>query len=155
MDKQIFIGELEVTQKFFNNSIDCLEEKDSTFKPKDEMFSVAQQIAHTAHTIDWFVEGAFSDKGFDKDFEEQVKGIAEYTSLGTACKFLEKAFERIVEFFNEKGMEAWSQPIRDAEIMTGLPRFAIVSAIVDHTAHHRGSLAVYSRLLGKTPRMPY
>jgi hypothetical protein len=25
----------------------------------------------------------------------------------------------------------------------------------DHTAHHRGALTVYSRLLGKVPKMPY
>ncbi len=24
-----------------------------------------------------------------------------------------------------------------------------------HTAHHRGALAVYARLLGKVPAMPY
>jgi uncharacterized damage-inducible protein DinB len=26
---------------------------------------------------------------------------------------------------------------------------------VEHTAHHRGALTVYSRLLGKVPPMPY
>jgi uncharacterized damage-inducible protein DinB len=27
--------------------------------------------------------------------------------------------------------------------------------MVEHTAHHRGALTVYSRLLGKVPLMPY
>ena len=35
------------------------------------------------------------------------------------------------------------------------PRLGVVSGIVDHTAHHRGSLAVYARLRGKVPPMPY
>ena len=39
--------------------------------------------------------------------------------------------------------------------MGGLPRSAIFGAITDHTAHHRGALTVYARLLGKTPPMPY
>jgi uncharacterized damage-inducible protein DinB len=39
--------------------------------------------------------------------------------------------------------------------MGGVPRWSVVSAISDHTAHHRGALTVYSRLLGKVPVMPY
>ena len=41
------------------------------------------------------------------------------------------------------------------EIMTGAPKMSVVGGIVDHTAHHRGALAVYARLLGKEPKMPY
>ncbi len=36
-----------------------------------------------------------------------------------------------------------------------VPRFAIFSAITDHTAHHRGALTVYARLKGIVPPMPY
>jgi uncharacterized damage-inducible protein DinB len=39
--------------------------------------------------------------------------------------------------------------------MGGAPKRAVISGIVDHTAHHRGSLAVYARLRGKVPTMPY
>ncbi len=31
----------------------------------------------------------------------------------------------------------------------------MISAITDHTSHHRGALSVYARLLGKVPAMPY
>jgi uncharacterized damage-inducible protein DinB len=40
-------------------------------------------------------------------------------------------------------------------IMSGLPKRAILHGMADHTAHHRGSLAVYARMLGKVPPMPY
>ena len=40
-------------------------------------------------------------------------------------------------------------------IMGGVPREAFVNGLADHTAHHRGALTVYSRLLGKVPDMPY
>ena len=43
----------------------------------------------------------------------------------------------------------------DDAIMRGARKSTIVQAIVDHTAHHRGALTVYTRLLGKTPPMPY
>ncbi len=39
--------------------------------------------------------------------------------------------------------------------MRGVSRTAIVVPIVDHTAHHRGALTVYVRLLGKVPKMMY
>jgi uncharacterized damage-inducible protein DinB len=39
--------------------------------------------------------------------------------------------------------------------MGGQPITDIVWAMVEHTAHHRGALTVYSRELGKVPVMPY
>ncbi len=36
-----------------------------------------------------------------------------------------------------------------------LPRIAIVGAMAEHMAHHRGALSVYARLLGYAPPMPY
>jgi uncharacterized damage-inducible protein DinB len=45
--------------------------------------------------------------------------------------------------------------IPDRTIFGDAPRKVVVNAIVDHTAHHRGSLAVYARLLGKAPPMLY
>jgi uncharacterized damage-inducible protein DinB len=39
--------------------------------------------------------------------------------------------------------------------MGGLPRCTILNALTDHTAHHRGALSVYARLLGLVPPMPY
>ena len=52
-------------------------------------------------------------------------------------------------------MEELSQTLPEGPVMGGAPRLAAVSAIVEHTAHHRGALTVYSRLAGYTPNMPY
>ena len=46
-------------------------------------------------------------------------------------------------------------PLPPGPIMGGQPRLAIFGALTDHSAHHRGALTVYSRLLGKVPPMPY
>ena len=32
---------------------------------------------------------------------------------------------------------------------------SVIGALADHTAHHRGALAVYARMVGKEPKMPY
>jgi uncharacterized damage-inducible protein DinB len=39
--------------------------------------------------------------------------------------------------------------------MSGLPKRTILHGMPDHTARHRGSLAVHVRTLGKVPPMPY
>jgi uncharacterized damage-inducible protein DinB len=39
--------------------------------------------------------------------------------------------------------------------MGGEPRISILFGILEHTAHHRGALSVYTRLCGKVPLMPY
>ena len=46
-----------------------IEEADSQFRPHEGMMTVAQQVAHTAQTLDWFIEGASRPQGFDLDFE--------------------------------------------------------------------------------------
>jgi hypothetical protein len=39
----------------------------SNVAPAEGMLTTAQQVAHVAHTIDWFFEGAFRAEGFDLD----------------------------------------------------------------------------------------
>ena len=43
----------------------------------------------------------------------------------------------------------------EGPVMGGQPGSEVVRAMIEHTAHHRGALTVYSRLLGKVPPMPY
>lgn len=147
---------LERTQEFFNRSTSVLEEADSGFAPEAHTYTVAQQVAHTAQTIEWFLDGTFGDKGWDLDFATHDAEARAVTSLTEARARLAAAFERAVREIGGKSDEELNAPFpADDPIMPGAPRLAIVSAIVDHTAHHRGALTVYARLLGKQPAMPY
>jgi len=127
----------------------------STAALAEGVYTAAQQVAHAAQTIDWFMEGAFSPQGFDLDFEAQDRKVREVTSLADARARLSRAVENAQELVNSKSDEEWSQPLADGPIMGGQPRAAVFGGITDHTAHHRGALTVYSRLLGKTPPNPY
>ena len=151
---QGFIQELQMALKFFNTTISVFEEADSGYAAQPQMFTVAGHVAHAAGTVDWFVEGAFG-KGWDMDFEGHNARTNAVTRLSDAKEQLEKAFAHAVEVIGAAPDEDLCAPIPDKQIMEGAPRCAIVSAITDHTAHHRGALAVYSRLLGKVPPMPY
>ncbi len=147
--------ELSSAQEFFNRSTRNLTEEHSSFAPAPGMMTAAQQVAHAAHTIDWFIEGAFRPEGFATDWEEQAKLVAAYTSLAAARAWFEKAIAAAKAALASKSDADLMTPLPAGPIMGGAPRMAIVGAIADHTAHHRGALTVYARLRGVVPPMPY
>ncbi len=149
-----FANQLLASKDFFERSTRVLEEADSGFRPKEGMMTVAQQVAHTAVTLDWFVGGA-RPEGFDLDFEKYAKEAEKVVSLAAARKMLDKSFADAIQFLQSKTAAELASPLAPGPIMAGQPVSNIVWGMVEHTAHHRGALSVYSRLLGKVPPMPY
>jgi uncharacterized damage-inducible protein DinB len=154
MTPDALIQLLKASKDYFDRSTHCLTEEDSTFTPVEGTRTVAQQVAHTAQTVDWFFQGAFSPEGFAMDFEALEGEVTRVTSLQAARSWLDAAYARAAEILQSKTAEELAQPLPEG-IMGGEPRHAIVGAILDHTAHHRGALTVYSRLRGRVPAMPY
>jgi uncharacterized damage-inducible protein DinB len=150
-----FASQLLASKEFFERSTRVLDEADSEFRPQEGTMTVAQQVAHTAQTLDWFVEGASRSEGFDLDFEKQAKAVADVTSLTAARQMLETAYANAIRFLRSRSPEDLAQPLPAGPVMGGQPISDIVWAMVEHTAHHRGVLTVYSRLIGKVPPMPY
>jgi uncharacterized damage-inducible protein DinB len=150
-----FANQLLASKAFFERSTGVLDEGDSQFRPQEGMMTAAQQVAHTAQTLDWFIEGASRPEGFDLDFEKHVQALAAVTSLAAARHMLETAYANAVQFLRSRSPEELAQPLPPGPVMGGLPISEIVWAMVEHSAHHRGALTVYSRMLGKVPPMPY
>jgi uncharacterized damage-inducible protein DinB len=150
-----FANQLLASQDFFARSTRVLDETDSAFRPHEGMMTVAQQVAHTAQTLDWFIEGASRPEGFDLDFEKHAKALDAVTSLAAARQMLETAYANAIQFLRSRSPEDLSRPLPPGPVMGGQPISDIVWAMVEHTAHHRGALTVYSRQLGKVPPMPY
>ncbi|MBK6493691.1 MAG: DinB family protein [Gemmatimonadales bacterium] len=148
------VAQLESTRKFFGTTTSIFEEADAGYSPTAEMYTVAGQVAHAADTLDWFVDGALG-KGWDMDFEASIARAKTPRTLAEAREMLDRAFSRAISVVGAASDETLLEPIPNDMILDGAPRMAVISAIVDHTAHHRGSLAVYARLLGKVPPMPY
>ena len=153
--KEGLIEQLKMQEKFFLNTISCFTEEDSAYKPNEEMYTVAQHIGHTAETVSWFLEGAFGDKGFDINFDNYTEKMKEkYNSFDATVAQFKDAVAKGIALVSDAPDSELTAPIT-AQIMTGAPKMAVVGAIGEHTAHHRGNLAVYARLAGKTPKMPY
>lgn len=149
-----FVNELEVGLKFFESTISTFEQADAGFAPQEGLYTVAGHIEHTADTVDWFIEGAFGS-GWDMDFEKLIARAKAVSSLDEARRHLEQSYAKAIEVIGAASDQELFEPIPHKEIMEGAPRCSVVSGITDHTAHHRGALAVYARLIGKEPPMPY
>ena len=150
-----FAKQLLASKEFFERSTRVLDEADSGFRPQEGMMTVARHVAHTAQTLDWFIEGASRPEGFDLDFEKHAKALEGVTSLAAARQMLEKAYANAIHFLRSRSPEDLALPLPPGPVMGGQPISDIVWAMVEHTAHHRGALTVYSRQLGKVPAMPY
>jgi uncharacterized damage-inducible protein DinB len=155
MTPETLIAELKSAKKYFDTSTSCLKEEDSNFAPVEGTWTVAQQVAHAAQTVDWFFQGAFRPEGFDMDWEKLGREVAEVRSLSQARAWLDAAFDRAVREIGSRSAEELEVRLAPNEILGEVPRSAIVGPLLDHTAHHRGALTVYSRLLGRVPAMPY
>jgi uncharacterized damage-inducible protein DinB len=153
--KEGFHGQVAVMKEFFDRSTRVLEEADSGYAPQEGLFTVSQMVAHVAQTVEWFFAGAFAAKGFDMDFERMEKEVRGTTSLKAAREWFDRACQAASATIESHSEAEWMAPLPPGPIMGGLPRAAILGALTDHSAHHRGALTVYSRLLGKTPPMPY
>lgn len=156
MLKDGLIISLNTAEKFFKKTIEVLSAENALFRPSDELYTVAAHIDHVADSVTWFIDGAFRrTDGFDLNFEQMIAESAAKTDFDAALTKLTAAFRDariMVETCDEADLHT---PMPKGPIMGGAPKLAVVNGIVDHTAHHRGSLAVYCRLLGKVPPMPY
>lgn len=155
MQKSVMSGELSAVKEYFDRSTRALTEEDSGFAPAEGMWTAAQQVAHVAQTIEWFVEGAFAPGGFSMDWEAMGKEVEATNSLAAARAWLDRAVATAHAKIEAASDEEWAQPLPPGPIMGGMPRFVIFGSISDHSAHHRGALTVYARLRGKVPPMPY
>lgn len=150
-----FAQMMKSEKEFLDRSTRPLTDEHSSYKPLDPLYTVVQQVAHIAQTIEWFFDGAFNPSGFDLDFEKALQEVLAVPTLSGARAWMDRATARAVKEVSERPWEEWEANMPDNPIMGPHPRYTILGAIIDHTAHHRGALTVYTRHLGLAPPMPY
>lgn len=154
MPNSALAASMSSVQRYFEKTLECFTPQDGEFAPHAGMFTVAQHVAHAAQTVEWFFEGAFRPEGVETDFAALEKDVRAIQDLEDATAWWKSACQEAQDAIANSAEEAWNEPIR-GQIMAGMPRHTILQGITDHTAHHRGALAVYARLLGHEPAMPY
>lgn len=155
MAENVYAVPIKQALQYLSRTCSVFKDEDAGYTPTPGQFTVAQHVAHVAQTIDWFMAGAFRDEGFDLDFAAHQLAIRDITTLEDAFAWLIKSVDGATAILAEKTPQEMMHPIADGPIMAGLPRATIIAAITDHTAHHRGALSVYARLLGHVSPMPY
>ncbi len=155
MLKESLLGELKSSKEFFDRSTRCLEEAHAGYRPTGDSLSTAEQIAHVGQSAEWFLDALKNDGQFNMDFESHQKEVRNTKTIADARAWVDRAYGGLADYVQNTSIEALSKPLPEGPIMGGAPSYAIISAVVEHTAHHRGALTVYSRLQGLTPSMPY
>jgi uncharacterized damage-inducible protein DinB len=145
---------LDATRRFFDRTTRCLTEADSLFRATPGTWTIATHVAHVAQTLDWFREGCFENR-WRMDFEAMIAETATASSLAAERARLAEAWERLRDRVAAATEAELAAPLADNPILPGRPLVHIVEAVVDHTGHHRGALAVCARLAGRVPEMPY
>lgn len=145
---------LNSMREYFERSTRPLQEEHSTYAPQEGLFTVAGHVAHVAQTVDWFYDAAFGQE-WNLDFEGLDRQSRAVTSLAEARAWFTRAVDKAIKVTESHSAEEWASLFPPNPIMGEVPRYAILGGLTDHTAHHRGALTVYQRLLGLTPLMPY
>ena len=145
---------LRMERHFLQNIIKDFREEHADFQPAEGMMTVAQQISHIAVTVAWFREAAFGT-GFDTDWAKMRVEYMYPRTLAEAVALLDETYNNyatLLETLSEADLTVMLPP---NPIVGEVPRFTLIHTQADHTAHHRGELVVYLRLLGITPTMAY
>lgn len=141
------------SHRFFRRSTSVLSEEHADYAPVEGMMTVKGLVAHVAHSLDWFLD-ALEQGEYDMNFEQHAKEVASVESLAAAFAWVDRAFDRVAKYLASSTAESLAEMQAENPIMNG-PKGSIFAALLEHTAHHRGALTVYSRLLGLVPPMPY
>ena len=154
MDAERAVKTVRQEQHFLNNILNGFTAEHENFKPEDGSLTVAQQVRHIALTLQWFMDGILDDEWM-LDFEAHEVEIKKPVTLGEAKAELAGKYDALVKRIEAGGDALAGEMTKPNEIMGEVPRIEIVHHTAEHTAHHRGALAVYQRMLGVTPKMVY
>lgn len=154
MTPEVLVTKLKMSKEYLDRSTRVLEEEDSGFAPDENAFTVAVQMAHIGITVDWIMEGAFG-KGFNMDFGSHEMRAEDFTSLAAARGICDRNYQAAIDLVSSKTAEELNALCSPNPVVGEQPKWSAIDVIVEHTAHHRGALSVYTRLLGKVPPMPY
>ncbi|MFC1561632.1 DinB family protein [candidate division KSB1 bacterium] len=154
MDGKTAAGIVRNERKYLQNIIKDFKPENGGFNPVEGMLTVAQQINHIAHTILWFREGAFGS-GFEMDPAVLEKQVMVKVSFEESLKKLNDTYDNWIAFLEGLSEEELNAPLPENSFFGPLPKSMIIYSNFEHTAHHRGALSVYLRLLGIKPTMVY
>ncbi|MFP2927993.1 DinB family protein [Pyxidicoccus sp. 3LG] len=170
-------------RQFFRRTLEAFQEEDADFQPRPGMLSVVGQVHHVIAGLELFLAGVFPLMERFKGREWKSRRGPGQTWLGLEAGFTSLEWTKVsndnlsggdgsssplafaLQAFDETmslAAELYGQLSRE-EMLMALPENPIrlrtpqeaLEIMLDHTAHHRGGLAQYARLLDREPKIPY
>lgn len=166
----------------FRRTMDCFADADATFRPAPGMLTVADQVLHVINSNEYMLSGLFGpfdgigpasrwQAGFGDlswvqyantgDFDAHLPAspelVAARTSVVAALELFDQACFIVSLVLGQKRPEELAAPLPPNPLfpVDGLTCEDLLESMLDHTAHHRGALSQYARLLGHDPKLPY
>lgn len=124
-------------------SLDLVHDRDLPWRPHPEMMTLGQQFLHIAQSEDLGVRGIFHGE-WDRERARLPKIIPGTDVLRSALTESRAQFRTALEGLDAHGLSR----------MVGHPPIALSSwlwSLLEHEVHHKAQIAMYLRLMGKTP----
>lgn len=128
--------------------LNLASDSDGDFVPAEGMLSLSHQVAYIAQSNEWFLEGMFGR--FSEEFDSMDQKVSEVSCLKSALAWLKDSFASFHGRLADCEDELLRERLPPGPIMGGVPRYIVVGALADNCAHHRGAVATYLKILGKS-----
>jgi hypothetical protein len=173
---------LDAHKEFFHRTTACFRPQDGGFRPRPDMLSVNGQILHVTAAMEFFLAGlvvsfdrlkpgpwvsrrgkgaswiglgtGFADMAWTEEATLDQEAIDDDASVRTALKAFDGTMDIVCRVFAQFTPEEMTSPLPRNPLDLRSPQH-VLDILLDHTAHHRGALAQYARLLGHDPSIPY
>ncbi|MBQ4849986.1 DinB family protein [Pseudoalteromonas sp. MMG012] len=178
---EAFRSKFYMQNDFFCRTMDVFEDKDLNYRPQVGMLSVKGQVLHVVGSLELFVSAYFSKFSHMAEVKHESFRPAELwsgdsqpvidlawaeradrthyeinLSVDDVLDIFTKTMFYIRDLFAMLSLEQLQEPIGENTLVPSyFDGYGVVEMMLDHTAHHRGALAQYARLLGYSPKIPY
>ena len=177
----VFRVKFHMHNEYFLRTLSAFNDEDSSFRPQQNMLSVKDQVLHTVGAIELFVSAylstidstskithtsfrpgeawsgsstAVTDMRWTQNADK--KHYDEQVDMKEIKEIFSKTMAYASDVFSIPSEAELQQPIGENSLVPDFFRAEdIIEIMLDHTAHHRGALAQYARLLGHSPKIPY
>ncbi len=140
------------------NELENLEEIDVRFRPRPESRNVGDLVRHILES-GAMMSGELSREGgdfrrqsYDAFMREYRRGVASRKTRSQLLAALRKMHRDVAKKIDKAGELHMLQHIRRFDGKLGT-RLAWMQHGIGHEEYHRGQLALYARMIGKTPAL--
>ena len=146
---QAFIQEFDQEAATTRRVLERVPQDRLTWKPHPKSMSLGTLALHVASSPAFIAEWAVQDKiEMSGSMEESPEPKTTAEILAAHDEGVKKTKDALTAIGDAGMMKDWKLTTKEGATIMGMPKVALVRAIVmNHTYHHRGQLSVYLRLI--------